>query len=709
MKRSVLCVVLLLVVAFGQPTVAQEEDSAAGHWSGEIEIPGSALAIDVDLLEDTAGWSGDISIPAQQLSDYVLADVAVDGADVSFRMPDVPGDPTFTGKRDGDTITGDFAQGGQTFPFTLTRGENRAAIARAALEGIDPIIEQALADFGIPGLAVAVVANDQLVFAKGYGKRDVENDLAATPETLFAIGSTSKAFTAFILGTLVDEGRLDWDTPVIEYLPDFRMFDEYATQHLKVRDLLIHSSGLPRHDLSWYGADATREELYQRLAYLEPTRDLGEEFQYQNLMFMTAGYLAERITGSSWEELVRTRVFDPLEMSRTNFSVETSKNDADHAEPYNVDKREATHIPFRNIDAVGPAGSINSSVGEMSQWLRLQLGGGELDGERLIEQATLRQMHTPHMAISAYPSSQRVLTLGYGMGWSIESHRGHFLVQHGGGIDGFISWVALLPLEDFGVVVYTNGAGMNPLPTAVARTVIDRVLGLDDGGYLERSLAAVTTAEETAAEAEAEAEEGAGRVADTAPSHPLEDYAGKYAHPGYSQVAITLEDERLHVEYNGMTASLSHWHYDVFEADEDDAQLDGTKAQFRMDGTGAITELLVVMEPSLPPIPFTRLAEDRLSDPEFLERFAGVYKMASQVITVELRDATLFGTVTGQPTFELAPKGGTTFTILGAEGFSVEFLMDDAGAVTTVRFTQPNGVFDGHRQSDETVDAETVS
>jgi len=703
-KRSVLCVVVVVVAALAQlhlapGVLAQETDSAAGHWSGEIEIPGSPLAFDVDLADGDEGWSGDISIPAQQLADFALVDVTVDGADVSFRMPEVPGDPTFTGIRDGDTITGDFAQGDQTFPFTLTRGEDRAAMAREALEGIDPIIEQALVDFGIPGLAVAVVADDQLVFARGYGKRDVENDLAATPETLFAIGSTSKAFTAFIVGTLVDEGKLDWDTPVIEYLPDFRMYDAYATQHQKVRDLLIHSSGLPRHDMSWYGADASREELYRRLAYLEPTRDLGEEFQYQNLMVMTAGYLAERITGESWEDLVRTRIFEPLEMSRTNFSVETSKGDDDHAEPYNVDKRSATHIPFRNIDAVGPAGSINSSVGEMSQWLRLQLGGGEIGGERLIEQSTLRQMHTPHMAISSYPSSQRVLTLGYGMGWAIESHRGHFLVQHGGGIDGFISWVALLPLENFGVVVYTNGAGMNPLPTAVARTMIDRILGLEDGGYLARSLEAVTKAEETAAEAEAE--EGAGRVAGTAPSHSLEDYAGKYTHPGYSQVEITLEDERLHVAYNGMTAPLTHWHYDTFQADEDDAQLDGTKAQFRMDDTGAITELLVAMEAALPPIVFERMAEDRLSDPEFLAQFVGVYNMASQVITVELRDATLFGTVTGQSTFELAPKGGTTFTIVGAEGFNVEFLIEEDGTVSAARFHQPNGVFDAVRQDDD--------
>jgi CubicO group peptidase (beta-lactamase class C family) len=676
--------------------VLAQEDTVAGHWRGEIDVPGNALGVDVDLALSDGAWSGDISIPVQQMRDYALADVTVEGDSVSFRIPGVPGDPTFAGTRDGETITGDFTQGGQTIPFTLTRGEDRAAIARAALDGIDPIIEKALEDFGVPGLAVAVVANDQLVFAKGYGSRDVANGLPVTDQTLFAIGSTSKAFTAFIIGMLVDEGTLAWDTPLIEYMPDFRMYDEYATQNLTVRDLLIHSSGLPRHDLAWYGADASRQEIFERLAHLEPTHELREEWQYQNIMFMTAGLLAERVTGQTWEELVRARIFDPLEMSRTNFSVEASKLDPDHALPYNLDEGKAELVPFRNIDAVGPAGSINSSVAEMSQWMRLQLGGGELAGQRLIEEATLRQMHTPQMVVGGYPSSQRVMSLGYGMAWALESHRGHFLVQHGGGIDGFISWVALLPMEDFGVVVYTNAAGLNPVPTAVARTIIDRVLGLDDGGYLENARTAITEAAEAAAALEADA--NAGRVADTVPSHDLADFAGKYSHPGYGVFDVTFEDGGLRATYNGMSTSLAHWHYDTFVADEDGAQLDGTKAQFRMDGTGAINEVLVALEPTMSPRVLTRMAEDRLSDPQFVQRFVGDYMIAGrQKITIELRGATLFGTVTGQPTFELVPSTGTSFTLKEAEGITVEFLMAEDGSVPTIRLHQPNGVFDGQR------------
>lgn len=678
------------------PALAQDI-GMAGHWEGSIEIPGSPLAIDVDLAESDGQWSGDISIPAQNAKDLPLGDIVVDGDSVSFSITGVPGEPSFSGTLAGDEISGQFSQGGGSYPFSLSRGENRAARVRAALEGIDPIIEQALADSGVPGLAIAVVAADEVVFARGYGFRDVEAQLPVTPETLFAIGSTTKAFTAFIIGTLVDEGKLDWDTPVIEYLPEFRMQDDHATRRLKVRDLLIHSSGLPRHDLVWYNSSASRVELVERLAHLDPTRDLGEEFQYQNLMFMTAGYLAEQITGSSWEELVRTRILEPLGMRRTNFSVERSQADPDHAEPYNLEDRVATRVPFRNIDIIGPAGSINSAVAEMTQWLRLQLGGGEIDGRRLIQEATLHQMHTPQMAISAYPTQQNVLTLGYGMGWAIESQRGHFLVQHGGGIDGFISWVAMLPFDDFGVVVYTNAAGLNPVPTAVARTVIDRILGLEDGGYLERARAQIEAAEKS--DADAAANRTARRHEGTQPSHPLQDYAGKYRHAGYGVVTVTLEAEQLELVYNDIPVTLEHWHYETFNGAEGspDPSFENVKFLFRLDADGEVGELVVPFEPTATPIVFTKLPDARLFDPQYLQQFAGSYELDERTGVVSLQGNRLVVTLPGQPPYTLEPLRRTEFKFAELEGFSVEFLVDEAGVVTGLRFIQPDGIYEAER------------
>ncbi|HJO04667.1 MAG TPA: serine hydrolase, partial [Acidobacteriota bacterium] len=424
-------------------------------------------------------------------------------------------------------------------------------------------------------------------------------------------------------------------------------------------------------------------------------RDLGEEFQYQNLMFMTAGYLAERITGDSWEDLVRERIFAPLAMERTNFSVLASQRDADHALPYALEDRAAQLIPFRNIDTIGPAGSINSSVSEMSQWMRLQLGGGVLGGLRLLETATLQEMHTPHMAISSYPSSSRTMTLGYGLGWSVEAHRGHFVVQHGGGIDGFISWVALLPLDKLGVVVYTNASGANPVPPAVARTVIDRILGLDDAGYLTEALEDVEEGEKALAEARANAE--AKRKGGTRPTHALTEYAGRYDHVGYGVIEVTADDARLRLEYNSMPTDLEHWHYNTFNGADGGEDFEDLKVLFRLDADGEIVELAVPFEAQMDPIVFTKLADERLSDPDYLAQFVGIYELSGQRAEVMLQGTALRVALPGQPVYTLEPKRGTEFGIGNLSGFSLEFLLDNSGAVTAARFIQPNGVFEGKR------------
>ncbi len=692
-RLGTLCLALV-----GSPILA-EEPTLAGHWNGTVELPGQELEFEVDLTESASGWTGFISIPAQGAKNLPLDAIEVGGRQVSFVIGGIPGEPTFSGELGDGELSGDFTQAGQTFPFRMKAGDDFAKRARAALEGIDEVIGGVPAQFDIPGMAVAVVADGEVVLARGYGLRDVEEKLPVDEDTLFAIGSTSKAFTAFVLGTLVDEGKLDWDTPLIEYLPDFRLYDDHATKRLKVRDLLIHTSGLPRHDLVWYNnLEATRESLFRSLAYLEPTRDLGEEFQYQNLMFMTAGYLAERITGQGWEELVEERIFAPLGMKRSNFSVEESRNDPDHAEPYLVEDQEARHIPFRNIDVIGPAGSINSSVAEMTQWLRMQLAGGEIDGKRLIEEGTLREMHTPQNAIASYPSDQNVLPLGYGFGWSIDSYQGRYMVSHGGGIDGFISWVAMLPLERLGVVVYTNGSGANPVPTVVARTVIDRVLGLEGVDWVERAREQFEEAQKSQTEAEANKE--ARRKQGTSPSHPIADYAGEYEHPGYGIVTVELlAGDALRADYHGMPADLEHWHFDTFNGQtvgEGDPSLEDTKFHFRTDVDGEITELLLPFEPNVDPILFTRMADRRLSDPAYLERFTGSYEMSDQTARVSLAGDELSVHVEGQATFRLLPKQGTEFALQGMKGFILEFVLEGE-KVTGARFHQPNGTFDARR------------
>ena len=209
-------------------------------------------------------------------------------------------------------------------------------------------------------------------------KRNVEENLPVTPNTIFAIGSSSKAFTATSAAIAVEDGKLEWDKPVREYLPTFKMKDDFASERMTLRDLLCHRSGLPRHDLSWYNTPATREQIIDRVRYLEPTSDFRTNFQYQNLMYMTAGYLAGLVDGTTWEELVRERIFKPLGMTHSQFSVEDSQKSDNYALPYNEKDDKVKKIEFRNIDTVGPAGSINSNVVDMIEWVRLQLKKGKV-------------------------------------------------------------------------------------------------------------------------------------------------------------------------------------------------------------------------------------------------------------------------------------------------------------------------------------------
>jgi len=271
--------VFFALIALGQAPAAPPQD-LAGHWEGTIDVPGSKLEVNLDFVKQTDGtWKGDISIPIQGAKDLPLAGIKVEGTDVAFSISGIPGDPTFKGQMsaDGAKISGKFSQGGGSFPFELARAADPAAKAKKALEGFDEIVAKGLAQLKVPGAAIAIVKDKEIIFSKGFGFRDVDGKLPMTADTLMAIGSSTKAFTAFTLGTLVDQGQVEWDKPVRNYIPWFRLYDAQAGERLTPRDLVTHRSGLPRHDLVWYNnRTATREDLVRRLAYLPPTADLRE-------------------------------------------------------------------------------------------------------------------------------------------------------------------------------------------------------------------------------------------------------------------------------------------------------------------------------------------------------------------------------------------------------------------------------------------------
>ena len=687
-----------VVVSVATQLVGQ---SPAGTWVGTIETPGTPLAVSVELRQRGDAWSGTIDIPQQGAKALPLAKIAVAAPAVRFSIAAVPGDPTFDGTMDetGSILKGTFRQGGQELSFLLSRGQDGAVAVKGKLDGFQAWLDEALPMFEVPGCAVAVVQRGELVATFQSGRRDRERDLPVTKDTLFAIGSSTKAFTTCVLGMLADAGKLDWDAPVRSVIPDFALADAPLGERITVRDLVTHRSGMPRHDLVWYGAKFERAELVRRLRHLPLNHDLRTDFQYNNLMYLTAGHVAERVLGTTWEAAVRARILEPLGMARTNFDVGATQRDADHAEPYAKDQTTAKveKIAFRDLGSVGPAGSINSSVAEMARWVALHLRDGDVDGRRLLAAATARELRTVCMPIGDSPlAGADLVSVGYGLGWFVDVYRGHRRVHHGGNIDGFSALVTLLPDAGFGFVVLTNFDG-TPLPELVARTLTDRVLGLEARDWRAEAHQRRVAADAQGKQAEAAA--AGERRLGTSPTFPLADYIGDYAHPGYGACRVELRDGALHLDLHGLGARLEHWHYDVFHSVRDTQGLGAanTAVQFCSDFDGEIELLRAVLEPSVAPIEFGRQPDARLRDPLFLAVLAGDYEVGGQVATFTLVQDQLVLTLPGQR-HVLEAGRGLRFRMAGLTGYSVRFVLDADGKATEAMFRQPEGLFEGKRK-----------
>lgn len=477
-----------------------------------------------------------------------------------------------------------------------------ASTSSSGLNGIEAFVEQVMKDWKVPGIAVAVVKDGKIEYAKGFGDRDVAKGLKVTPDTLFAIGSCSKAFTATALAMLVEDGKLEWDKPLIDYLPDLRLYDAYTTANIRPRDLLTHQSGLPRHDTVWYGSPLSRRELYLRLRYLEPSKPLFSKYQYNNLMVMTAGVLVERVSGMTWEEFVRRRMLEPLEMKTSNFSVSDSQKAQDYSLPYGEQKGEIKSIPFRNIDSIGPAGSINSSVNEMTHWLLMQLAKGKYDGRQIISEKALAEVHIPQIVAGGDLKDESFYS-SYAMGWGVTSFRGHPMLAHSGGIDGFTSQVRFFPKDQLGIVVLTNSS--SPASGLIANTISDRMLGLSEVPWAQRVKDDLARNREN--QAKSRAEDEAKRKKDAPPSHRLNDYTGTFENSAYQTLTISLEGDQLKYDLHGLRGALSHYHYDVFKGTDGSPAIGGTKVNFLTSkSTGEIDRVAILLEPAVKEIVFTR-------------------------------------------------------------------------------------------------------
>jgi CubicO group peptidase (beta-lactamase class C family) len=480
------------------------------------------------------------------------------------------------------------------------------------LDGFDAFVASAMRDWKVPGVAVGVIRDGKVVLAKGYGFRDVGKQLPVTSQTLMAIGSNSKSFTVMLLGMLAEEQKLDLDKPVRNYLPDFQLQDDVATRLMTPVDLISHRSGLPRHDAMWGAGGFNRKELYQRLRFLEPSASFRQRYQYNNLMFMTAGILVEQVAGQSWDTLIKDRVFTPVGMTQSNTTVRDMPKAPDYSLPYVERGDRAVPVPFRNIDAVAPAGAINSNIDDMLRYVQMHIDRGSVGGKALISRAFSARMQAVHSAPDFSfdaddPGYTEFGPGGYGLGLGIRSYRGHKQVAHSGGIDGFISAMTWLPDDRLGIVVLSNLSGTNPVPNLVTQNLCDRLLHLPAVDVIARAKAAQARTEKRGTEREQKID--AERITGTSPSHPLADYAGTYEHPAYGPVRIGHDAGQLTMMYGLQIRRFEHFHYDVFRAVKTPEMRDWDprmRISFSTNAAGRIDSVGVPFEPALAELIFKR-------------------------------------------------------------------------------------------------------
>jgi len=474
------------------------------------------------------------------------------------------------------------------------------------LTAIDAYAAKARAEWGAPGLALAIVRNDSVIFARGYGVGQA-GGRAVDENTLFAIGSSTKAFTTAALAMLADAGKFQWDDRAAPYLPGWQLGDPWVTREITIRDLVAHRVGLDRADFIWSGTDFTRDDILRRQRYIGTNASFRLKFGYNNHMFLAAGTIVERLSGKTWDAFVRERIFDPLGMRRSNSSTKAFGSDPNVATPHARVGDSAVAIPWHNIDNIAPAGSINSSAREMAEWVRFQLANGKWRGQQLVSERNMDEMHSPQTVIPLEPWFSSLSPVNhqmvpgthfflYGLGWFLQDYRGRKVVQHGGSIDGMRALVGLLPEERLGLVVLTN---LNPssVDEAIMFRVFDAYLGGArrdwSGDMLAEFKAAVRRGDEAARAAMGT------RTQNTAPSLALASYAGTYADSAFGEVKVQEENGRLMLQAGRLSADLEHWHYDTFKATYRTPARPEVLVTFRLSGQGTVAALSLPGFPEL--------------------------------------------------------------------------------------------------------------
>jgi CubicO group peptidase (beta-lactamase class C family) len=430
---------------------------------------------------------------------------------------------------------------------------------------IDAHVREAMTQWQIPGMAVVVVHEDRVVYLKGFGVRELNKPEAVTPDTVFPIASCSKSFTALALAMLVDEGKASWDDPVRKHVPFFKLKDPSADATVTLRDLVCHRTGLGLHDYLWYRSGVGLEQRIRRLAHLEQDFPIRSRFQYQTVAFAAAGYAAGLIEKSSWSDVVRSRIFRPLDMKATTATCADSAKE--QASAHRKNAAGYVEVVPRYPQDEDPAGSIHTTARDLARYLRFQLGDGTWQGRRLLSRAALAEPHTAQMLIRSDDFTRRMnpesLLVAYGMGWIVQDYRGKLLIQHGGAIDGFRAHLTLAPSLRLGIGILNNLEG-NFANLPLSNAIVDAYLAAPPRDWQMYYFEIVEESLKERQRRHADFEKG--RRPKELPSSPLTEFAGTYVDPAYGAVDVAFDGSRLSWKWGEWRGTLEHYAGDQFVA-----------------------------------------------------------------------------------------------------------------------------------------------
>jgi len=576
---------------------------------------------------------------------------------------------------------------------------NHSTAQNIKLDSLDSFINQLIEDFDVPGLSIGIVQNDSIIYLKGYGTREIRTDNNVDENTLFAIGSISKSFTALTLGILVDEGKIKWDDKVVSYLPFFELYDPYVTANFTIRDLLTHRSGLK--DVSggtlWYHSDLSRIDIIKNFKHLEPVSGFRDKPAYQNIMYMAAGEIVRKVTGQEWDSFLKERVFNKLGMSNSTSISSVRESSKNLAQPHiwneNYDK---VSIKQEKMDNLAAAGSIYSTANEMNNYMRLLLNDGVFEQNTIVSKEVLNEIFTPQ---TLYPIRNPPFGnefSSYGFGWWLTPIDGHKVIEHSGGIDGMSANLFMVKDLNIGVVILTNSS-KEPSTFLLSAKLMEMIFIDDSFDIYDR----VKSNRNKRLDSNKNTPNQKKKVDDTKPSLNSEFYAGVYSDEMYGKINIKQFNEKeLEIEFSHspiFKGKLKHWHFDTYQIDWHDIRVPNGYLTFNFNSDREIIGFDIdqdnLLDVDFGELTIKRLKEDNPLKPvmvnnKTLKSYVGKYELSTDlIITITKTGNQLKAQLTGQSEILISPTSNNVFKLKDVEA-QLTFNSDDKGKVESLTLLQ---------------------